>query len=199
MATASVTFTFVALTDALASEVNTNFSDVVSFLNTQTIHKDASVAFTAVPSGPATDPVSDNQFVRKAYVDRLGIIRQQSLTAFSPSWNVSQVTDMLLSNVSVIAGRTYAIHLHTQMNITAGGSWDVNCRVNGSQIGKFRNLSSFDGTDMIDSTVYWQPSVTASTDDVDVFAQELSGGAALQFQASADTPRTLTIIDLGVL
>lgn len=30
---------------------------------------DASVAFTGVPSGPATDPSSANQLARKAYVD----------------------------------------------------------------------------------------------------------------------------------
>lgn len=69
MATAAVTYSFSASTLIKSAEVNTNFSDLVSFLNNQTIHKDASVAFTAVPSGPASDPTGDNQLARKRYVD----------------------------------------------------------------------------------------------------------------------------------
>lgn len=46
MATASVTNTFVAGTSAVASEVNTNFSDLVSFLNNSVIHKDGSKSMT---------------------------------------------------------------------------------------------------------------------------------------------------------
>lgn len=69
MATAAVTNSFAAGTLIESVEVNTNFSDLVSFLNNQVIHKDATVAFTAVPSGPAVNPVSANQLPRKAYVD----------------------------------------------------------------------------------------------------------------------------------
>lgn len=70
MATASVPYTFAPSTLILSSEVNGNFAELVSFLNTEVIHKDASVAFTAVPSGPATDPSSDNQLVRLAYMNK---------------------------------------------------------------------------------------------------------------------------------
>lgn len=79
MATASVTHTYISGTLAKASEVNTNFQDVVSFLQGETIHKDASVAFTAVPSGPSLDPTSDNHLVRKKYVDT-------GLQVWTPSW-----------------------------------------------------------------------------------------------------------------
>lgn len=71
MATAAVTYTFSNGTNADATKVNTNFTDLVSFINAELIQKDASVAFTAVPSGPASNPTTDNQLVRKKYVDDL--------------------------------------------------------------------------------------------------------------------------------
>lgn len=60
---------FAANTLGSAAEVNANFQAVEDFVETEVIHRDASVAFTAVPSGPGTDPTTDNQLVRKAYVD----------------------------------------------------------------------------------------------------------------------------------
>lgn len=71
MSTAAVTYTFAPNTTILSAEANTNFSDLVDFLNDSVMHLDASAAFTAIPSGPATDPTTDNQFTRKAYVDSL--------------------------------------------------------------------------------------------------------------------------------
>lgn len=69
MATLTVTNTFVDATPAEAAEVNENFDDVVDFVNTQVIHRDASIAFTSTPSGPAADATTSNQFVRKAMLD----------------------------------------------------------------------------------------------------------------------------------
>lgn len=69
MATAAVTYTFTPNTTILSAEANTNFSDLVSFLNNSVMHRDASAAFTAVPSGPSTDPSTDNHLARKKYVD----------------------------------------------------------------------------------------------------------------------------------
>ncbi len=69
MATASVPYSWVANDPIRSSELNSNYSSLVSFLNTSTVHTDASKAFTGVPSGPATDPTTDNQLTRKKYVD----------------------------------------------------------------------------------------------------------------------------------
>lgn len=52
-----------------ATMINDNFDDLVTFLNTDVVLADASVPFTAVPSGPGTNPTGDNQFTRKKYVD----------------------------------------------------------------------------------------------------------------------------------
>lgn len=69
MTVATVPHDFVAQTLAKASEANANFDAILGFLNGEAIQKDASVAFTAVPTGPAVDPSSDNQLARKKYVD----------------------------------------------------------------------------------------------------------------------------------
>lgn len=69
MATLNITHTFVDTTPAEAAEVNENFDDVADFVNAEVIQRDASVAFTSVPSGPATDASTANQYVRKAQFD----------------------------------------------------------------------------------------------------------------------------------
>jgi hypothetical protein len=69
MATSSVTHTFANAATIEAAEHNTNFDDLVNFLNNQVAHLDGTKVFTAIPSGPASDPTTDNQFARKAYVD----------------------------------------------------------------------------------------------------------------------------------
>src|SRR5437868_4994070 len=79
MSTATVTNTFSAGTTAVASQVNTNFSDLVSYINTNCIVKDGTLASTAVLSGPATDPTSDNHYARKAYVD--GLVGRDTATS----------------------------------------------------------------------------------------------------------------------
>jgi hypothetical protein len=65
----SVPNTFSNGTTADAPEVNANFAALVAWINTNVTHLDASKAFTAIPTGPATDPTTANQFTRKSYVD----------------------------------------------------------------------------------------------------------------------------------
>jgi len=205
MATASVTYSFSPSTLILSSEVNTNFADLVSFLNGDVIHSDGSVAATAHLSGPSTDPSSSTQYANKQYVDKLGIVRQESLTSNSASWAASTTTDMNLDNVSVIAGRTYGVHLHTQYSFTSvdlDAAWSVNLLLNGAALDRFEYIAPrITGvlTSHVDATVYWTPSVTAATDDLAVNVTLQSAGAPIQFLASATARRTLTLIDLGVL
>lgn len=66
---ASVPNNFTAGLPSVADDVDANFAAVVNWINTNAVHLDASKAFTGVPSGPATDPTTDNQLTRKAYVD----------------------------------------------------------------------------------------------------------------------------------
>jgi len=206
VATASVTYPdFVSGTLIQSAQVDTNFADIVSFLNNETIHKDGSVAATAHLSGPATDPSSGAQYTNKTYVDRLGIVAQEALTASTGNFGANADTDMNLANVSVVAGRTYSVHLHTQCqfnNVNPASQWEIFLKINGAEFDRFwhmepRTTGVVVGT--IDSYVYWTPSVTAATDDLLVSVREVVDGATLQFEASAVAKRTLTLTDLGVL
>lgn len=67
MSTASVTNTFVNAATADAGEVNTNFSDLVTFLNGSVVHTDGSKAFTGNVSG--ITPTAAAHLARKDYVD----------------------------------------------------------------------------------------------------------------------------------
>ena len=80
MSSVSKTYTFTGGTYAKAAEVNQNFDDVVNYTNNEVIVRDGSKAFTAVPSGPAVDPTSNDQFTRKKYVDDKDAALQTSIT-----------------------------------------------------------------------------------------------------------------------
>lgn len=71
MATVSIPYTFVngGTQNADATQVNSNFSTLASFLNTEVIQRDASVAFTQIPTLPSTTPTNANHATRKGYVD----------------------------------------------------------------------------------------------------------------------------------
>lgn len=101
MATASVTYVFANGTNADGTQVNSNFNNVVNFLNTETVQRDASIAFTAIPTAPATDPVSDNQLARKAYVDNYtpaGVITQYGGASAPTGWLLCQGQAISRSN-----------------------------------------------------------------------------------------------------
>ena len=69
MSTLSKPYTFTAGTYAVASQVNANLDTIFSWINSNAIWADASIAFTGVPVGPNTDPSTGNQLTRKSYVD----------------------------------------------------------------------------------------------------------------------------------
>ena len=69
------TYTFVPGTPIESDQANQNFDDLVNYTNEEVIVRDASQAFTAIPSGPGIDPTSPNQFVRKQYVDNADNLR----------------------------------------------------------------------------------------------------------------------------
>lgn len=68
MASAAVTHIFVNGTAADAIQMNTNFDDLVDFLNDEVIHADGSKDFTDNVSQPTT-PTDPDHLTRKGYVD----------------------------------------------------------------------------------------------------------------------------------
>lgn len=85
MATASVTYTFTGGGNAVASEVNTDFTDIVNFLNNDVLHVDGSKPMGAALTLVNADPVNDNDAARKKYVDdrTKGVLSKQLYTADS--------------------------------------------------------------------------------------------------------------------
>lgn len=194
MATAAITYLFDPNTLAESGEVNTNFADLVAFLNGQTIHKDASIAFTGVPSGPATDPTSDNHFARKAYVDRRKIVTQLSATSNLPL--TADGTVFSATGVPVVAGQTYAIHFHASWGVTAACRWDFKAEVNDVAIGRVGTINTTSGdAGQIDATAYW--TAVGSSAKFAVVADEFSGSATLTVEGSAFNPRYMTVIGWG--
>lgn len=112
----SVTYSFTAGNPARASEVNQNFADLVSYINSS-VMMTSGVAFTQTPSGPASDPTTDNQFTRKLYVDnavnaRTGFGLQRATTT-------AGITD------ANFAGSAYQTFSEVGWTITSGGAIDV--------------------------------------------------------------------------
>lgn len=109
----SVPNNFVAGTPSVADDVDANFAALVTWVNTNAVHLDASKAFTAVPTGPATDPSSDNQLARKLYVDNKvaagprGVMARNSAT--SSSANAGTTGVLSAPAFTAVAGRRYKI------------------------------------------------------------------------------------------
>ena len=80
MTAVAKTYTFVPGTPIESDHANQNFDDLVNYTNGEVIVRDASKAFTAIPSGPGIDPSSPNQFTRKQYVDNLNTAVTTSVT-----------------------------------------------------------------------------------------------------------------------
>jgi hypothetical protein len=53
----------------VADEVDINFADLTTYLNTEVVTRDAAIAMTGILTLPASNPTTDNQAARKAYVD----------------------------------------------------------------------------------------------------------------------------------
>ena len=85
MATVPAMNAFTNGTTISSVDVNENFDNLADFAQNSTVHKDGSVAFTGVVSGPATDPTGSNHLTRKSYVDT----RTPLLLAKKQQWSVT--------------------------------------------------------------------------------------------------------------
>jgi microcystin-dependent protein len=60
---------FLPSTVAESGQVNENFADLISWISSNTMQRDGSVAFTGIPLLPSTMPSNANHAARKGYVD----------------------------------------------------------------------------------------------------------------------------------
>lgn len=95
MATATVTYPSLQNgVDSDANEINQNYADILSFLNTEVVHVDGAKAMTGALSLPASDPTGDNHAARKLYVDT-------SVAAGPPSQQLSQDASLGSDTVTI--------------------------------------------------------------------------------------------------
>jgi hypothetical protein len=85
-ANATVTYSFVQGTPANAPDVNANFADVLTWINTNAAHLDGTKAFTGAVTLPSAAPTNANHATRKAYVD--GLIESPVLRLARERWTV---------------------------------------------------------------------------------------------------------------
>jgi hypothetical protein len=199
MAVASVSFSFVPNTLIQASQANTNFADLVTFLNSSTMHRDASAAFTAVPSGPALDPTSANQLARKSYVDKTRLLAQQVETSGGAALGPGPVnTDFVLTPVTVDVARAYEVHCHGRLDFSAVSEWQTNLTVDGATTHRLsqNNITGGDSQQMVSgSPVLWLPA--SGTYTLRVSVTRVSGAGTVTFLATATAPRQFYVKDIG--
>lgn len=115
MATLSITNTFTALTKAQAAQVNTNFGDVATFVNTNVVHVDGSQAMTGALTLPNSDPTNANHAARKSYVDAQlpsGLILAYGAATAPTGWllcNGANVSRSTYAALFAVIGTTYGV------------------------------------------------------------------------------------------
>lgn len=119
-ANVSVPNTFSNATTADAAQVNANFAALVAWINTNAVHLDGSKAFTAVPSGPATNPTDVNHLTRKAYVD--GFFPVVTANIADASISTAKLQDSAVTAIKLAAGSVSNAKLATGSG-EPGGGW----------------------------------------------------------------------------
>jgi hypothetical protein len=121
----------------------------------------------------------------------------------SPTYTDNTPTDMSILNIPVTAGHTYGVHFHSTVqwaSMATAARWDIYMRLNGADYRRFAVLQP--GTAgvtylTVDQTVYWKPTVTRATDDIQVVVMEITDGADITFSGGTALTRTLAVRDLG--
>jgi hypothetical protein len=188
-------FTNGVASDAL--EVNENFEDVAAYVNTSLIHKDASVAFTAVPSGPASDPSSDNHLARKAYVDRHRLLGIAELTSTTGSLSSGNAIPGLSLSVAVVSGRRYRISYKGTATVgNTGARWSFVFRSDSTEVDKiaeaFRALAGVGNTHAVGSAIWTPGSSATRTIDIVVNRNDGAGNIAV---AASSTARAQLVVE----
>lgn len=106
--------------NADASKVQQNFDEVASYVNTNAILKDASVAFTSVPSGPASDPTTANQLARKSYVDATATAAAAAVALADGGVSTEKLADSSVTSAKIADGTIVNADINASAAITTG-------------------------------------------------------------------------------
>lgn len=134
-----------------------------------------------------------------------GVVARQVLTAPTSTISTDVDSDMTLLNVAVVAGRIYAVHLHTTLawaSLDAAAHWALRLRIDGVDTAVLADVKLGDVNSgarvPVDGTVYWTPAATGAASDLLVRLDLVAGSCDISLQATGTNPRTLTLIDLGL-
>lgn len=121
----SIPHVFEPHTTAKGGEVNDNFDALTTAVNSQVMWADGSIPFTAVPVGPASDPVTGNELARKAYVDsKSGVLASASYTGTVPAPSPgAEITSLALTIPSFpdLSGAANGVRLVLNCPASSGG------------------------------------------------------------------------------
>jgi hypothetical protein len=129
-----------------------------------------------------------------------GLIKRFETSSSFAAVSVSTTSDMVVSNVPVIAGDWYEIRAHTPWEILGTpGRWIFDCFLNGALLDRFGDtgVRAADDDGLLDASIEWQASTTQATDDFAVRLTEVSGASNLSLPAAATAKRTLTVNHIG--
>ena len=136
MSTVTVTNSFVNGNANDGPQVTQNFTDLTSYINANCITKDGGLALTALLTGPATDPTSDNHLARKKYVDdRTGLQSGTNTTASDTNTAVNTFQDMgtiqtitnpgkAVNVLAICSGFVQNVGFNSQIKVKVGISFD---------------------------------------------------------------------------
>lgn len=128
------------------------------------------------------------------------------------SYAADSTYDLSMPNVGVFAGRIYMVRFHSQFSFPNNGagatdqSWNVLFQVNAvtiDRVARIANQTDAVGTDssvvgMLDCSVFWEPSVTATTDDITFLLDSVGSNPDIEFQALPSVLRHVSLVDMGL-
>lgn len=198
MATADVTYSFTAHTLGESAQVDTNFQDLVDFLNTEVVQRDGTTVMTGQLS-LVGDPTDDSHAARKAYVDNaatgyLGMgTRVSNITGIGTG-----LTDLtgygLTTTVTVKSGHRIKLTVSAVMQqVGSGGTPILRIYEGSSQKVQGQIALGVSETGSIQRSVVLTPTAGSHTYHV----RGLTTANTCTVAASSDDPAYILAEDLG--
>lgn len=109
------------------------------------------------------------------------------------------------TNVPVVINHTYSLHADFAIDFSSvnnAAEWHFWFRLNGVNLERFficKPVVTGVSFQNIKGTVFWDAPATASTDDFDVYAQEVQDGAVITPTGASTLKRKFWIVDHGVV
>lgn len=115
------------------------------------------------------------------------------------------IVGLVRNNVPVIIGHTYGLFVDFTVDwssVDVDAEWHFWVRLNGANLEKvavLRPIVLGVSLQPVKGVVFWDAPATQSTDDFDVFADEIVNGATITPGGSATSKRKFWIVDYGIV